>query len=178
MATDGRASLRRGIVDQIVRSDNGWGDVTIRKLVMVMIFTISSLTPSVVAAQEACEFEVTRYITYETWSGEEVTTGLRADGVFRHVTSAGEYDADVMRYLDADGRQVEVRYSGGLFHHLRRSGGGPEASRFLTFARIRLEGESKRRVMRARYLSDRRGSGSGVFCVEEVTRETLTRSPH
>jgi len=155
------------------------GDVTIATLVRTMVIAVSlGAIPLVVSAQESCDFDVTRYITYETWSGEEITSGLRADGVFRHVTPTGEFDADVMRYIDAAGRQVEVRYSGGLFHHLRRSGGGPEASRFLTFARVRLQGESRRRIMRARYLSDRRGSGSGVFCVEEVTGEALTESPH
>lgn len=147
-------------------------DGTVGRLTRTLVVALSLVAvPFAAAAQEACDFEVTRYITYETWSGDEVTSGLRMDGIFRHVTAAGEYDADVMRYIDASGRQVEVRYSGGLFHHLKRAGGGPEASRFLTFARVRLEGESTRRIMRARYLGDRRGPDSGVFCVQEVTRE-------
>lgn len=147
--------------------------MTIGRFVRAIVVVSFAAAPFRVAAQQTCEFEVTRYIDYETWSGDEIRSGLRADGVFHHVTPAGEYDADVMRYLDASGAQVELRYSGGLFHHVRRAGGAPEASRFLTYARARIEGEGTRRVMRARYLAGR-GPGSGVFCVEEVSGGVVT----
>lgn len=118
-------------------------------------------------SQEACAHDLTRYLSYETWSGERMTSSLRGDGVFHHVGPDGEYDAPVLRYIEPGGAQVELRFSGGLFHHLARAGGGPQASRLVTFIDNPAPGVSGRRTMRARFIAGRT-PGAGMFCVEAL----------